>query len=138
MLLFIFRFPWRTIVQDNLDYELLTDTTFWLTVIIAIIAFGLTYLISESIPYKPDKSDYSKRKKAFYFIGFIMIILQWAYNYFWVSSKINNAALTAQFANISSIGFIYQMIGLFILIYLGLCFAFAKILSKRKFGTLFP
>ena len=138
MLLFIFRFPWRTIVQDNLDYELLTDTTFWLTVIIAIIAFGLTYLISESIPYKPDKSDYSKRKKAFYFIGFIMIILQWAYNYFWVSSKINNAALTAQFANISSIGFIYQMIGLFILIYLGLCLAFAKILSKRKFGTLFP
>lgn len=138
MLLFIFRFPWRTIVQDNLDYELLTDTTFWLTVIIAIIAFGLTYLISESIPYKPDKSDYSKRKKAFYFIGFIMIILQWAYNYFWVSSKINNAALTAQFANISSIGFIYQMIGLFILIYLVLCFVFAKILSKRKFGTLFP
>jgi hypothetical protein len=138
MLLFIDRFLWRTLVETNDQYELLTDTTFWLSIIISVVALFFSYFIAQSIAYQPDKSDIKTRKRMFYIVGAISLILFWVHNYFIVSPKIINDAFNIKFSSIASFGYIYQMLLLIAGIYLVVGFAIAKTFKNNKFGTIFP
>jgi ABC-type glycerol-3-phosphate transport system permease component len=138
MLLFIDRFPWRTLVETNDQYELLTDNTFWLSIILAVAALIIAFFLAQTIAYQPDKSDFRKRKRMFYIIGLLSLILFWVYNYFIVSPKIINDAFNIKFSSIASFGYIYRMLLLIAGIYGLGGFVFAKAFKNNKFGSIFP
>jgi ABC-type sulfate transport system permease subunit len=138
MLLFIDRFPWNTLVEDNDQYLLLTDNTFWLSIITAVIALTTAYIFAQIIAYQPDKSDFRARKRMFIFIGLFSLIIFWFYNYFMVSPKIMNDAFNIKFSSLASFGYIYQMLLLIAVIYGIGGFILAKIRKNDKFGTIFP
>lgn len=138
MLLFINRFPWKTLVETNDQYELLIDNTLWLSITLAITALSVTYLIAQRIDYQPDKSDFKTRKRMFYIILIASLSISFIYNYFIVSPKIINDAFNIKFSSIVSFGYIYQMLLLITVIYFVIGYAMAKAFKNNKFGTIFP
>jgi fumarate reductase subunit D len=138
MLLFTFRFPWNTMVESKLDYDLLTDTTMTMAIVFSVGALILAFAVAQMISNKPDKSDFKSRKTTFFAIGIIIILAFVAYNYFYVSKFIDKAMFSLQFSSLTAFSYLYQMILLMIAIYFISGFVLSKVLKNNKFGTIFP
>lgn len=134
---FFQRIPWQTIVNDNTDYELLIDNTFWLTVIVTLFAFIVAIVISQAISWRPDRSDYAKRKIWYFVILVVAIVLFWGYNYFKVSPNIQNKALLIDFSSLMSFGYIYKCIVGIIIAYVLVGILGRILFPKSKFASIF-
>ena len=137
MLLFIDRFPWKTIVNDNADYELLKDNTLWLAVIVTISALFFAFIAAQLISWRPDRSDYAKRKILYIVVLVVTIVLFWGYNYFFVRPNIQNKALLIDFSSLMSFGYIYWCIVGILSVYLMFGVLARLFFPKSKFASIF-
>ena len=133
---FFQRIPWQTIVNNSNDYKILTDTTTTLSILSALAALLLSLGIAQYISWRPDKSDYGIRKKVYYLILIVIVVIFWSYNYFHVSTYIDNNSLNLKFSSFPK-GHIYINIVYILTIYLLFGYLGAKIFSKSKFASIF-
>lgn len=137
MLLFIDRIRWNTIVNDNADYELLIDYTFWWSVIVTLIALLVAFVAAQLISWRPDRSDYRMRKIWYFGILAGVVVLFWVYNYFFVSPNIQNKALLIDFSSLISFGYIYERIVGIIIAYVLVGILGRILFPKSKFASIF-
>lgn len=114
-------------------FEAIKTEVFVFGGLLALICLLIAYLVANSIPYEGGKNprDSFKRRMAFIVIGIIAIVALFAMSSFSVTNlkgrqleELRQVMLYAVLVNA--------------LIYFILGFVMSKVLSKSKFGTIFP
>ncbi len=114
-------------------FETIKTEVFVAGALLALLCLLIAWLISNSIPYEAGKNprDPFKRRMTFIIIGVVAIILLFAMSSFSVSNL--KGRQMEEFRQVMMYSIVINA-----LIYFVLGFAFSKIFSKSKFGTIFP